>query len=253
MTDSSAPIIDAEQLAADAWAHCITPLLPIEDIRNQGLHLYESGEGVRLRDYDGKVYLDMMSSHTRANSLGYGNAEIAQAVADQLSRLHYVGTVANFAEPTVRLAKRIAELAPGDLSRVLFVSGGSEAVEAAIKMAKQWQVQSGNKPRAYKIISRWNAYHGATMGAMGATDWLNIRTHTEPSVPGYSFIPGPMNYRNPFGMDEESYADYCADHLEQQILHEGPDQVAAFIGEPVMQAHGVQILPASYLQRVREI
>ena len=167
MADSSTPITDTDQLASDAWEYCITPLLPAEDIRNHGLNLYESGEGVRLKDFDGNVYLDMMSSHTRANSLGYGNTEIANAVAEQLSKLHYVGTVYNFAEPTVRLAKRVAELAPGNLSRVLFVSGGSEAVEAAIKMAKQWQVQSGNKPRAYKIISRWNAYHGCDDGGDG--------------------------------------------------------------------------------------
>ena len=241
------------QLAQDAWEYCITPLLPIDDIRAGGLHIYQSGEGVRLTDYDGNVYLDMMSSHTRANSLGYGNAEIADAVAAQLKELHYVGTVANFAEPTIRLAKRIAELAPGELSRVLFVSGGSEAVEAAIKLARQYQVQSGNKPNARKVISRWNAYHGATMGAMAATDWLNIRHSMEPGVPGYSHIPGPMCYRNPFGMEEEAYADFCADYLERQIVQEGPENVAAFIGEPVMQAHGVQIAPASYLQRVREI
>ena len=245
--------VDAATLAQDAWDYCITPLLPVDDIRAGGLHLYQSGDGVRLTDYDGKVYLDMMSSHTRANSLGYGNTEIAQAVADQLSRLHYVGTVANFAEPTIRLAKRIAGLAPGDLSRVLFVSGGSEAVEAAIKMARQYQVQSGAKPRAYKVISRWNAYHGATMGAMSATDWLNIRHMNEPAVPGFSFVPGPMNYRNPYGMSEEAFADHCATALEQQIIHEGPEQVAAFIAEPVMQAHGVQIAPPSYFQRVREI
>ena len=136
---------DSAQLAQDAWEYCITSLLPVEDIRAGGLHLYKSGEGVRLTDYDGNVYLDMMSSHTRANSLGYGNAEIADAVAEQLSTLHYVGTVSNFAEPTIRLAKRIAEKAPGDLSRVLFVSGGSEAVEAAIKLARQYQVQSGKQ------------------------------------------------------------------------------------------------------------
>ena len=246
-------LTDSASLAQDAWDYCITPLLPIDEIRAGGLHLYKSGDGVRLTDYDGNVYLDMMSSHTRANSLGYGNAEIADAVAEQLRTLHYVGTVSNFAEPTIRLAKRIAGKAPGDLSRVLFVSGGSEAVEAAIKLARQYQIQSGRKPRASKVISRWNAYHGATMGAMGATDWLNIRHMNEPGVPGFSFVPGPMNYRNPFGMEEEQYAEHCALALEQQILHEGPDLVAAFIAEPVMQAHGVQIAPASYLQTVREI
>lgn len=252
MTEIDTPI-PGDQLAAEAWEYCITPLLPVDDMRAGGLNLYQSGDGVRLTDYDGRVFLDMMSSHTRANSLGYGNTEIAEAVAAQLGSLHYVGSVNNFAEPTVRLARRIAGLAPGDLSRVLFVSGGSEAVEAAIKIARQYQIQSGNKPGAFKIISRRNAYHGATMGAMGATDWLDIRNHSGPTHPGYSFVAGPTNYRNPLGLSDDAYADYCADQLEHQILHEGPDQVAAIIAEPVMQAHGVQIAPPAYFQRLREI
>ena len=122
------------------------------------------GAGVELTDQSGRVYLDMMSSHTRANSLGYGNDEIARAVYEQLGRLHYVGTYDNFVEPAVTLAAKLAELAPGRLSQVMYVSGGSEAVEAALKLAKQYQVVSGQKPRAYKVIARWNAYHGADHG-----------------------------------------------------------------------------------------
>ena len=106
----------------------------------------------------------MMSSHTRANSLGYGNEEVAGAVHEQLRKLHYVGTVTNLAEPTIELAERLATLAPGDLGKCLFVSGGSEAVETAIKIAKQYHIARGRKPRAYKIISRWYGYHGATTG-----------------------------------------------------------------------------------------
>ncbi|HRA47390.1 MAG TPA: aminotransferase class III-fold pyridoxal phosphate-dependent enzyme [Thermomicrobiales bacterium] len=253
MAEQDPDVLTAAQLTEDAWRYCITPLQPVAQIREGGLRIYKSGDGVRLTDYDDHVYLDMMSANTRANSLGYGNAEIAAAVAEQLQNVHYVGAVNNFAEPTIRLARRIAEKAPGDLSRVLFVSGGSEAVEAAIKIARQYQVQSGRKPGAYKIISRWNAYHGATMGAMGATDWLNIRNASGPSSPGYSFVPGPTNYRNPLGIDDLAYAEWCADQLEHQILHEGPDQVAAVIAEPVMQANGVQIAPPAYFQRVREI
>ncbi|HEX5993329.1 MAG TPA: aminotransferase class III-fold pyridoxal phosphate-dependent enzyme, partial [Thermomicrobiales bacterium] len=109
------------------------------------------------------------------------------------------------------------------------------------------------KPRANKIISRWNAYHGATMGALGATDWLGTRHIAEPGVPGYSLIPGPSRYRNPFGMEEEAYFAFCADYLERQIEHEGPDYVAAFIAEPIMQAHGVQTASRAYFGRVREI
>jgi adenosylmethionine-8-amino-7-oxononanoate aminotransferase len=239
-------------LVAEALEHCVFPLAPVEEVQREGPRIYIRGEGVRLTDLDGREYLDMMSSHTRANSLGYGNTEIADAVATQLQQLHYVGTVTNLAPPTIKLAGKIAELAPDGLSKVVFVNDGSESVEAAIKIAKQFHAHTG-KPRATKIISRWNAYHGATMGAIGATDWLGTRHIAEPGVPGYSLIPGPSRYRNPFGMEEEAYFDFCADYLERQIQHEGPEYVAAFIAEPIMQAHGVQVASTEYFARVRDI
>jgi adenosylmethionine-8-amino-7-oxononanoate aminotransferase len=249
---NSSVLADSDELRAEALEHCIFPLIQMEEVRRDGPRIYVQGEGVRLTDAAGNEYLDMMSSHTRANSLGYGNREIATAVADQLERLHYIGTVNNFAEPTIRLAAKIAELAPDGLTKVFFVNDGSEAVEAAVKLAKQYHAHSG-KPRATKIISRWNAYHGATMGAIGATDWLGTRHIAEPGIPGYSLIPGPSHYRNPFGMEEAAYFNFCADYLERQIQHEGPDYVAAFIAEPVMQANGVQPATAEYFSRVREI
>ena len=252
-TQTSYPPIDGAQLTVDAFDHLIFPLIDAAEVKENGPRVYVEGEGLRLTDIDGKTYVDMMSSHTRANALGYGNEEIAAAVYEQLRNLHYVGTVANLAQPTIQLATKIASIAPGRLERILFASGGSEAVESALKLAKQHQIALGNKPRAYKVISRWNAYHGATMGAIGATDWLGIRHISEPGATGYSFIPGPMNYRNPFNMPEEQYMEFCANYLEHQILHEGPELVAAFIAEPVMQANGVQVTPPSYFQRVREI
>lgn len=250
---TTAPPLDPSQAKDDALKHNIFPLIHAADVRDFGPNIYVKGEGVRITDVNGNTYLDMMSSHTRANSLGYGNEEIARAIYDQLCTLHYIGTVGNLAGPAITLAKRIASLAPGDLSRVMFVSGGSEAVETALKMARQYHIAAGRKPRAHKVISRWNAYHGATMGALAATDWLGTRHVSEPGVPGFSLIPGPMNYRNPFNMGDEEYVDFCATYLENQILHEGPELVSAFIAEPVMQAHGVQVTPPSYFQRVREI
>ncbi len=190
--------IDALNQAA--FEHCIFPLAEMDAVRRDGPNIYVRGEGVELTDHSGRTYLDMMSSHTRANSLGYGNEEIARAIYDQLVKLHYVGTVDNFVEPAVALAAKVAELAPGRLSNIMFVSGGSEAVESALKLAKQYQIHKGGKPRAYKIISRWNAYHGATMGALSVTDWLGTRAISEPGVPGTTLIPGPTCYRNPFGM-----------------------------------------------------
>ena len=236
-----------------AWDHTLFPLVPIDQLRASGPRIWASGEGVRLTDVHGRTYLDMMSATTRANSLGYGNAEVADAVAGQLRTMHYGGTVTNLSLPAVDLMATLAEVAPGDLNRVVLTSGGSESVETALKLARQYQHASGNKPRAFKVISRWNAYHGATAGALAVTDWLGVRHPNEPSVPGVSFVPGPSSYRNPFGMEPEAYEELCATYLEQQILHEGPELVAAFIAEPIMQAHGVQIASVAYLQRVREI
>jgi adenosylmethionine-8-amino-7-oxononanoate aminotransferase len=195
----------------------------------------------------------MMSGRTRANSLGYAIEEIAKTIYDQTMTLHYAGTHNNISAPMVQLSKKIASLAPGRLSKTFYVSGGSEAVESAIKLAKQYQMEGGNKPRAYKVISRWNAYHGTTMGAQAATDWNNLRHIAEPGVPGYSHIPAPRNYRNELGMEEEAYEALCATMLEREILHQGPDLVAAFIAEPIMQANGVHIPTKGYLERVREI
>ena len=242
-----------DRMQRQALEHCIFPLARMEDVHREGANIYIEGKGVELTGQDGRVYLDMMSSHTRANSLGYGNDEIARAVYEQLGKLHYVGTYDNFVAPAVTLATKLAEITPGALSQVMYVSGGSEAVESALKLAKQYQVVSGRKPRAYKVIARWNAYHGATMGALSVTDWLGTRHISEPGVPGTSMIPAPTRYRNPFGMPDDEYEMFCANYLEQQILHEGPDLVAAFIAEPVMQANGVQPPSAAYFKRIREI
>ena len=242
-----------DELSRLAFQHCIFPLTEMDEARQNGPNIYVKGEGVELTDHTGRVILDMMSSHTRANSLGYGSQEIAKAVYDQLAQVHYVGTCDNFVEPAIRLAAKLATLTPGRLDTVMFVSGGSEAVESALKLAKQYHFHSGKKPRAHKIISRYNAYHGATMGALAVNDWLGTRHISEPGVPGTSFIPAPTRYRNSLGMSDEDYGNYCADSLEQQILREGPEFVAAFIAEPVMQAHGVQIPPPNYFPRVRQI
>ena len=139
--------IAPSDLIAEAIEHCVFPLAAVEDVQRDGPKVYVRGEGVRITDIDGREYLDMMSSHTRANSLGYGNAEIAAAVGKQLEQLHYVGTVTNLAPPTIELAGKIADLAPDGLSKVLFVTGGSEAVEAAIKIAKQYHAHSGKAAR----------------------------------------------------------------------------------------------------------
>lgn len=242
-----------DELTGTALDHCILPMVPSAEVQQDGPTIITEASGVRFTDIQGRSYLDMMSSHTRANTLGYGNTEIAEAMFEQAKRLHYIGTASYLTEPAIRLADKVTSMAPEGLSKVMFVSGGSEAVETALKLARQYQQESGNKPRAFKTISRWNAFHGATMGALSVTDWLPVREVFDPRVPGNSFVASPMCYRNPYGMDAEEYAEICAKHLERQIQLEGPDFVSAFIGEPIMQANGVQIPPMSYWPRIREI
>ena len=231
----------------------IFPLVPRQEMDNWGPAILVSGSGTSVTDQHGNVLLDMMSAMTRAGSLGYGNPEIAQAMYDQAIQMHYVGAGRNTSEPAILLAEKLAELTPGRLNRVHFTSGGSESTEVSLKIAKQYLQQSGRKPRAFKVISRWNAYHGATAGALACTDWLAVRDVPDPRLPGHSFVANPMRYRNAYGLDDETYSEVCLAHLERQIQLEDPELVAAFIGEPFQQANGVQIPLPNYWKRVREI
>src|ERR1700681_715303 len=163
-----------DALARDAAAHCILPMTTAAEAREQGPTIYASGFRAELTDVNGKKYLDMMSTHTRAASLGYCNEEIARAMYEQARKLHYICTRALLTEATIQLATKLASLAPGRLNKCMFVSGGSEAVETALKLAKQYQ-QAGPKPRAFKAISRWGAYHGSGIGALSATQSLRGR------------------------------------------------------------------------------
>ena len=247
--------LSGDEIREQAEEFYIWPLISKEQLAAEGPMIFSEGEGVTLTDVDGKQYLDVTSSWTRASSLGYGNEEIARAVYEQLVELHYAGTVAHQVDTTITLAAKLAELAPGRLTTTFFVSGsGSEAVEAAFKLARHYHQVRGSKPRAYKVISRWNGYHGAAGGAQAANDWLGTRSASEPAVPpGVSHIPAPTCYRCPFGMEYPSCNMLCADYLEHQIVHEGPELVAAFIAEPVMQANGAQAPPPEYFPRIREI
>lgn len=234
-------------------ARLIFPLVPRQDMEAYGPTVLMSGEGVHVTDQHGRTLLDMMSATTRAGSMGYANREIAQAMYDQAMTMHYSGAGRNTNAAAVQLAEKLAQITPGRLSRVHFTSGGSEATEVSLKIAKQYLQQSGKKPRAYKVISRWSAYHGATAGALACTDWLAVREVPDPRVPGHSFVANPMRYRNPYGVDEQTYSDICVAHLERQIQLEDPELVAAVIGEPFQQANGVQIPMPSYWKKVRAL
>jgi adenosylmethionine-8-amino-7-oxononanoate aminotransferase len=205
------------------------------------------GEGCYVYDEHGKRYLDGLSSLFCVN-IGHGRADIVQAGADQAAELGFF-TNWSYAHPrAIELAARIASLAPGDLNRVFFTSGGSEAVESALKLARQYFKLHG-KPNKTKFIAREIAYHGTSLGALAATGITSLREPFEPLVPGGCHVPNTNTYRLAPGISEA----WLAESIAERIEFEGPDTVAAVILEPVQNAGGCFTPPEGYFARVREI
>jgi adenosylmethionine-8-amino-7-oxononanoate aminotransferase len=205
------------------------------------------GEGCYVYDEHGNRYLDGLSALFCVN-IGHGRADIAQAGADQAKDLGFFITWSYAHPPAIELSARIASLAPGDLNRVFFTSGGSEAVESALKLARQYFKLAG-KPNKHKVIAREIAYHGSSLGALSATGVTALREPFEPLAPGGCHVANTNTYRLPPGITEESLAEAIA----QRIEFEGPDTVAAVILEPVQNAGGCFTPPEGYFHRVREI
>jgi adenosylmethionine-8-amino-7-oxononanoate aminotransferase len=205
------------------------------------------GEGCYVYDEHGKRYLDALSALFCVN-IGHGRADIAQAGADQAKELGFFTNWSYAHPPAIQLASRIAALAPGDLDRVFFTSGGSEAVESALKLARQYHKLRG-KATKYKVIAREVAYHGTSYGALSATGVTGLRQPFEPLTPGGCHVPNTNTYRLPPGITEDRLAELIAERIE----FEGPDTVAAVILEPVQNAGGCFTPPHGYFERVREI
>ena len=215
-----------------------------------GLRVMVRGEGCRLFDAQGRSYLDGLSGLYVVN-VGHGRTEIGEAMAQQARELAYVSAASYTNLPAVQLADVLAGLTPGNLDRFFFCSGGSEAIESAMKIAKQVQAMRGF-PKRYKIIARRGGYHGATFGAMSITSSRNER-YFGPFMYGVSFVPSPNRYRNDFGIDGEEGDLRCAEAVEQEILAQGPDTVAAVIGEPISVSNANHVPSPRYWQRVRQI
>jgi len=241
------------ELRSKATEYVVFPVVSRDEVSKLGPLVFVRGEGIYVWDVDGKRYMDSMASGVYAVHVGYGRQEIAKAMQEQASRLHYFCPYGYISEPVIKLGQKLAELAPGDLTLTFFTCDGSEAVESAFKIAKQWAYRKGYR-RKYKIISRRRAYHGSTMGALAATGTMSpLREIMEPLPPGYYFASAPYCYRCDFGLSYPDCKLQCANSVEQIIQHEGPDNVAAFIGEMVMAAGGCIVPPPEYWPRIREI
>ncbi len=204
-------------------------------------------EGCYVYDEHGKRYLDGLSGLFCVNA-GHGRTEYGEAAARQVEELDFY-TLWSYAHPrAIELAARIASLAPADLNRVFFTSGGSEAVESAIKLARNYHRVHG-KGQKYKLIAREVAYHGTSLGALSATGITELRTQFEPLTPGACHVPNTNVYRWPQDREET----WAADAIEERIVFEGPESVAAVILEPVQNAGGCFVPPDGYFQQVREI
>ena len=217
------------------------------------------GEGPYVWDANGKRYLDGLSGLFVVQA-GHGRHELANAASKQASELAYF-PLWSYAHPAaIELAERLADLAPGDLNRIFFTTGGSEAVESAWKLARQYFRLTG-EPGRYKVISRDIAYHGTTMGALSITGLAGIKAPFEPLVPGSVRVPNTNFYRAPefLGLagdgedDRHRFGQWAADEIERAILREGPDSVAAVFLEPVQNSGGCFPPPPGYFDRVREI
>lgn len=210
------------------------------------------GDGCYVWDDKGRRYLDGLAG-LFVVQVGHGRTELADAAAKQAADLGYFPIWSFAHPPAIELAERLAHLAPGELNRVFFTTGGSEAVETAWKVAKQYFKLTG-KPGKHKVISREVAYHGTPHGALSITGIPELKVDFEPLVPTTFRVPNTNFYRAPeHGDDLEAFGRWAADRIEEVILAEGPDTVAAVFLEPVQNAGGCFPPPPGYFQRVREI
>jgi adenosylmethionine-8-amino-7-oxononanoate aminotransferase len=209
--------------------------------------IFVRGEGCYVWDEAGHRHLDALSSLFCVN-VGHGRESLAEAAGAQARTLAYATTWDAAHPRAIELAERIALLAPADLNRVFFTSGGSESVESALKLARSYHRARG-EPSRVKVIARELAYHGTTFGALSATGLPSVRTPFEPLMPGGCHVRHTDLYRAPDHADPLS----AANAIEERILFEGPETVAAVILEPVQNSGGCLPPPPGYFARVREI
>lgn len=216
--------------------HFLHPTSPIKQQQEQGpAFIFTEGKGVHLYDVMGKSVIDGMSSLWNVN-VGHGREEIGKVAMEQMSKLAFTSCFATFSnEPAIRLAAKLSQIAPGDLSATFFTSGGSESNDTAYKLARHYWILKGQAGRK-KIISRTKSYHGVAMGATSATGLKPFRDFTNSLAPDFCYVE-----------------NFSAQSLREVIEAEGPETVAAFIAEPVQGAGGVHVAPKDYFKKIRNI
>jgi len=237
-----------EAMRRHLWPHFTSAT----DIDAGTLPIFTRGRGVNLYDAHGKRYLDGLAALFTVQ-IGHGRRELVERSAEQAGELGYFPVWGAGQVPAIELAERLADLAPGDLNRVFFGTGGGDSVESAWKLARQYHQLTG-RPRKYKVLSRVGAYHGTTLGALSITGMQGLKQPFEPLVPGAVKVPSTNIYRSRVHRDDPvAFGRWAADAIEDTILAEGADTVAAIFLEPVQNAGGTLLPPPGYFARVREI
>ncbi|GAB4461269.1 MAG: aspartate aminotransferase family protein [Anaerolineae bacterium] len=213
--------------------------------------IIERGQGIYLYDINGKEYIDGIAGVFVA-SVGHANPAVLESITSQLERLTFAPPLASTNPPALRLAERLSALTPPQFNLVKFASGGSEAVENAIKMALQYHKQTGG-PGRYKFITTYGAYHGGTLGALSASGVSARQTTFEPLMGNFIHVHPPNFARCPLHLEPAQCAETCVLQFENVIEREGPETVAGVIVEPVMNVEGLVWPPPSYFQKLRAI
>ena len=242
---------DLQELARKhLWMH----FTRMSTFQGEDVPIITHGEDCYIYDVNGKKYIDGLAG-LFVTQVGHGRKSIAEAAAKQTEKLGFFPIWSNAHQPAIELAARIADLAPGDLNRVFFTGGGSESVESAWKLVRQYFAEMG-QPKRHKVISRTLAYHGTSFGALSINGLSDIRNVFEPLVPGVRHVENTDAYRSHLMEDGDTSADFgkkCAREIERAIEIEGPDTVAAIYLEPCQNSGGSLVPPEGYFQEVRKI
>jgi len=220
--------------------------------RKKAYPIIERGEGIYLFDRTGKRYIDASGGPLAVN-IGHGVKEVVEAMAKQGEKISFPYSGHFATEPQMELAQEVIDFAPPGMSRVYFVSGGSEAIEIALKLARQYHLGRG-EPSRFKIVSRWQSYHGSTIGCLSLAGHTYYRKDYTPYLTHSPHIPAPYCYRCPLDMTYPDCRIACAHALERTIKEEGKETVAGFISEPVTGSSlGALAPPPEYFPIIREI
>jgi adenosylmethionine-8-amino-7-oxononanoate aminotransferase len=241
---------DVPALLSEDRQHLLHPLWHPADHAEP--HVWVRGQGAVLTDASGREFLDGLSCLWNVN-IGHGRRELAEAAALQMESLAFATNYAGSANvPAIQLARRLTEIAYPNLSAAFFTSGGAESNESAFKTARFYWKAKG-RPEKVKVIAREFGYHGVTLAAMSATGVAGYAKMFEPRVPNFVHTAAPYAYRLAGVKPGETVGQAAARMLEETILREDPDTVAAFIAEPVQGAGGIIVPPDDYFPRVREV